>query len=98
MHFVYACANISESLRNLDTFDTYPYTVVSVLSKLGQMIKHVFCIKQQLAEETKIVMIKVILHLMAQACNMIGDYMCTWQLSREHLDIINCNLRDEVHT
>ena len=24
--------------------------------------------------------------LMAQACNMIETYMCTWQLSSEHLN------------
>ena len=35
---------------------------------------------------------------MAQACNMIGDYMCMRQLSSEHLNTVDCNLRDEAHT
>lgn len=53
------CCFITKSSRSIivdlthAVYGTYSNTVVSILSKLGQMIKHIFCIKQQLAAKTK---------------------------------------------
>ena len=35
------------------THGTYSNTVVSILGKLGDVVKHIFCIKQQLAANRK---------------------------------------------